>query len=72
MTDDALSGLPAEFVAVLRDPRVIIPQQASAFSLLASLTYEPPATASAVITNSSSLVDDLLATCERESTTADC
>jgi hypothetical protein len=72
MTDDALSGLPAEFLAVLRDPHVIIPQQASAFSLVASLTYEPPATASAVITSGGSLVDDLLATCERESTTAAC
>lgn len=72
MTDDALSGLPADLVSVLKDSRVIIPQHASAFALVASMTYAPPATASAVITSSSSLVDDLLAGCEQESTTAAC
>jgi len=72
MTDDALSGLPADLVSVLQDSRVMIPQHASAFGLVASMTYAPPATASSVVASGTSLVDDLLASCAQESTTATC
>jgi hypothetical protein len=72
MNEDMTSGLTPELASLLRDPRIITPQHAYAFDFIASTTYAPAATASAVVATEASLVDDLLFRTEQGSTTAAC
>lgn len=44
--DDVTAGLPDDLVRVLRDPSVIVPQDAAVFELIASWRNAPSNTAS--------------------------
>ena len=49
MTDDIARSLPADLASVLRDPSVIVPQDAAVFDLIAAWARAPASTASAEI-----------------------
>lgn len=61
MSDEILRSLPADLASVLRDPSVIVPQDAAVFELIAKWAKAPSTTASAEIAASSdvSLVSTL-------------
>ena len=53
MTDNSMSGLPAELASVLRDQSVIVPQDAAVFDMIASWANAPTSTASAGVSEAS-------------------
>jgi len=61
MSEGVIRGLPAALAVLLRDPSVIVPQDAAVFELIAAWAKAPTATASAdvMVTSDGKLFETL-------------